>query len=201
MSRNFAVLGKAAAGNPAGSRLPEPQPATHSGGYKELIQRLLPDSRVLAVIPAGPGEDSTGICEEIAAELSRLDKRVVLVSVDRLLPIDIVTLPDEKAFMPGSVRNVWLWPSPVGQHIEFFKPRAPLDAENWLDIMRRDFDFVVLDCPCAETAPLAAAVAARADSAVLAVVAGHTRKNQIMREQRVLQLGGVKLMGCVLVTE
>jgi len=204
MSRNFAVLGKAAA-TPAGTRHPseatlDPRAGANAAEFGELVRRLLPGAEVVAVISSGPADDATAICEGIAAEFSRAGKRVVLVSVDKLLPMDIVTLPDENAFMPGPSRNIWLWPSPVGQQIEFFKPRAQLGAENWLDLLRRNFDFVVLDCPSPQTAPLSAAIAARADAAVLAVEAGRTRKDEIVRAQRSLQLSGVKLVGCLLVT-
>src|SRR6185312_15841996 len=163
MSRNFAVLGKAAA-TPAGTRHPseatlDPRAGANAAEFGELVRRLLPGAEVVAVISSGPADDATAICEGIAAEFSRAGKRVVLVSVDKLLPMDIVTLPDENAFMPGPSRNIWLWPSPVGQQIEFFKPRAQLGAENWLDLLRRNFDFVVLDCPSPQTAPLSAAIA------------------------------------------
>jgi len=201
MSRNFAVLGKSSEriSAPAAADSPAVQPAQHPGEYSQLIQRLFQDSSVVAIIGAGPADSVTGICETIASELSRLGKRVVLVSVQRLLPMNPITLPDETTFMPGPARNVWIWPSPMGQQIEFFKPRLPQGAENWLDALRRNFDSVLLDCPAVETAPLGVAIAARADAAVLAVEAARTPKSQILRDQRSLELSGVKLAGCILI--
>ena len=197
MSRNFAVLGKTPVESSKDSL--DVQPAAHPGEYTELIQRLFCGSSVVAIIGAGSGEGVAGVCEGIASELSRLGRRVVLVSVQRLLPMNPITLPDETAFMPGSARNVWLWPSPAGQQIEFFKPRLPAGGENWLDSLRRNFDSVLLDCPDVEAAPLGVAIAARADAAVLAVEAERTPKNQILRDQRALELSGVKLAGCILI--
>jgi Mrp family chromosome partitioning ATPase len=197
MSRNFAVLGKSTPASTTDS--PAVQPAGHSGEYTELIQRLFPGPSVVAIIGAGSADSGTAVCEGIASELSRLGRRVVLVSVQRLLPMDPITLPDETAFMPGPARNVWIWPSPMGQQIEFFKPRLPVGAENWLDALRRNFDSVLLDCPAVESAPLSVAIAARADAAVLAVEAARTPKSQILRDQRSLELSGVKLAGCILI--
>src|SRR5580658_3204351 len=108
MSRNFAVLGKSS------ERLSPPSTTDSPGDYTQLIQRLFHDSSVVAVIGAGYGDGVTGICESIASELSRQGRRVVLVSVRRLLPMNPITLPDETAFLPGPAQNVWLWPSPLG---------------------------------------------------------------------------------------
>jgi Mrp family chromosome partitioning ATPase len=198
MSRNFAVLGK----TPVQSS-PESPPvpsALHPGEYTELIQRLFQAPSVVAIIGAGSGAGVTAVCEEIASELSLLGRHVVVVSVQRLLPMDPITLPDETAFMPGSARNVWHWPSPAGRQIEFFKPRLPVGGENWLDALRRNFDSVLLDCPAVETAPLGVAIAARADAALLAVEAANTPKNHILRDQRSLEMSGAKLAGCILIT-
>ena len=197
MSRNFAVLGKppvASSGDPLAAQLP-PYP----GEYTQLIQRLFQGPSVVAIIGAGSGGGVTGICEAVATELSRQGRRVVLVSVQRLLPMNPITLPDETAFVAGPARNVWIWPSSAGEQIEFFKPPLPVGAENWLDALRRKFDSVLLDCPAVETAPLGVAIAARADAAVLAVEAARTPKNHILRDQRSLELSGVKVAGCILI--
>ena len=201
MSKNFAVLGKSAEGTSPVSK-PEfaaGRPATQLCEFTELIVRLFNGSSVVAIIGTGSSDGNADVCESIAAELSSLGGRVVLVSVQRLLPMNPITLPDEKTFMPGPARNVWLWPSPLGQQIEFFKPPRFAGAENWLDTLRGNFDSVILDCPSIETAPLSAAIAARADAAVLAVEAGQTSKNHIVRDQRTLQLSGVRLAGCILI--
>jgi hypothetical protein len=117
MSRHFGVLGK----TPPDST--EVQSPAHSCEYTELIQRLFQGSSVVAIIGAGFGKGVTGICEGIASELSRLGKRVVLVSVNALLQENPIVLSDERVFLPRVGRNVWRWPSPAGQQSEFFKSR------------------------------------------------------------------------------
>ena len=93
---------------------------------------------------------------------------------------------------------MWHWPSRPGQQNEFFNFRAPAGPGNWLDSLRGNFDSVLLDCPALEKAPGGVAVGAMAEAAVLAVEA-HTPRIQVLRDQRALQLSGVKLAGCILV--
>jgi Mrp family chromosome partitioning ATPase len=123
----------------------------------------------------------------------------VIVPVHRLLRMNPITPPDETAFAPGNVPQVWLWPAPVGQKIEFFKPRESDDRGSWLDSLRRTFDSVLLDCPHVDGAPGVTEVGAMADAAVLAVEAGVTSKQQIQQNQRALQLRGAKVAGSILI--
>jgi len=173
---------------------------SHAGEYGELIERLFHDSATVAIIGSGCGESAMDVCEEIAAELSGMGKRVILVSVHRLLQSSPEALSEDTVFMPGCAPNVWRWPSFFGRQIESFKPRIPADGESWLDSLRRNFDAVLLDCPALETPPGVAAVAAMADAAVLAVEAARTTKHQMLRDQRALESSGAKLAGCILIT-
>ena len=197
MTRTFAVLDNTppvSSNDSAGA-----QSAVRNCEYAELIQRFFQGPAVVAIIGAGLGNEVTGVCEGIASELSRLGKRVVLVSVHALLQANSVAPCDEATLMPGIGRNVWQWPSPVGQKIEPVKPRTPAAAENWLDSLRHDFDSILLDCPALESAPGGVAIAAMAEAAVLGVDAARTSKHQILLDQRVLRLSGVKLAGCILI--
>jgi hypothetical protein len=165
--------------------------------YTELIDRVFVDNpAVVAIISTG--DSVKGICEGIASELSGNGRRVVLVSVHALLHSSPISPPDETAFMPGHAPNVWLWPSAKGQQLEFFKSCTPVVPENWLDSLRGKFDAVLLDCPALQAAPGGAAISALADAAVLAVGA-RIPKTQLLYDQRVLQLSGVKLAGCILI--
>jgi hypothetical protein len=189
-AHNSAHTSKDSRGVDAGAR---------AGEYKELIEGLFRESAAVAMVGSGCGESAVDVCEGIAAELAGVGKRVVLVSVQRLLQTGPVTLSEETVFMPGATHNVWRWPSFFGQRIESFKPRGAAGAESWLDALRRNFDAVLLDCPALETPPGVAAVAAMADAAVLVVEAARTTKHQMLRDQRALQSGGVRLAGCILI--
>jgi len=200
MSRNSVVLEKAASGASLplrAAQTPIETPA-RSGEYLDLIRRLFHHPSAVAIVSSGSGGSATGVCEEIAAELGTSGSRVVVVPVANLLRMNPIAVPDKTAFLPGSTRNVWLWPSPLGRQIEFFKSRAPADPDGWLDCLRRNFDSVLLDCSVGEVTPGVADVAAMADAVVLVAEAGRTTRQQIQRDQRALQLRDAKLAGCIL---
>jgi hypothetical protein len=203
MSRNFAVLDKAPPGNshpPFGAQPPH-DPSVPSSEYAALVERLFLAPSVVAILAVGPAGAAAAVCDGIAIELALSGKPVVIVAVHELLNGNPISPPDETTFQPGNTPHVWRWPSPAGQQIEFFKPRihaAVGPLETWLDSLRRNFDSVLLDCPSVETAPGGAAVAALADAALLVVEAARVSKQQILRDQRALQLSGVKLAGCIL---
>lgn len=175
-----------------------PQSTVRPNDYRQLIQRLFHGPAVVAMIGMGSGEGFTGICEDIALELSGSGRRVVLVSVHALLNSTPLALPDETVFAPGAARNVWLWPPHAGQKTERLRSAILKAPNNWLGSLRANFDAVLLRCPSLESAPGGAAIAAMADAAVLAVES-RSPKQQIQRDQRALQLSGVKLAGCILI--
>ena len=201
MSRNFTVLEKTSSENslPPFGVQPAHDPLLRNSEYAELVQRLFTASSVVAMIAAGTSAGAAGVCEGVATELSHSGKRVVMVAVQELLRVSPPTPPDETTFQPGHTPQVWRWPSGASHQIEFFKPRIHASGgENWLDSLRRNFDSILLDCPGVEALPGGAAVAAQADAAVLVVEAARTSKQQVVRDQRTLQLSGVKLVGSVL---
>jgi len=199
MSQSAVILERTAPDVPL---IAHPAPAREvprSGEYLELIRRHFQGRSAVAIVPVGSGQGAGDVCENIAAELARSGKRVVIVSVDALLRMDPAATPEKSGCAPGRTPNVWLWPSAGGEQLEFFKSRGPADPTGkWLDFLRLTFDSVLLDCPAAETSPAAAPLAAMADAAMLVVEAGRTTRQQIQRDQRALQLRGVKLAGCIL---
>jgi hypothetical protein len=192
MSKNFAVLRKAT------QPLAEPEPASRE--YGGLILRLFQSRAAVAVIGVGLDKGVVGVCEGIAIELAELGKRVVVVPVDGLLRMNPITVPGETALMSRIARNVWLWPSPLGKPIEFLNAAEskPTGAESWLDALRRNFDSVLLECPAVDSAFGVTEVAAMADAVVLVVEAGRSSKQQILHDQRALELQGAKLAGGIM---
>lgn len=200
MSKNFAVLPKP----PSDLAIPSrgTQLVSEAGTYGELIRRLFAGPSAVAIIGSDSGLGAGNVCDGIAAELGASGKRVVIVAVDKLLRMNPTPVPDEAVFRsenkPNAAANVWIWPEPAGQRIEFFKSRESAGGGPWLASLRRHFDSVLLDCPALEAAG-ATEVAAMADAAVLVVESGRTAKQKILLDQRALQSGGVKLAGCVVI--
>jgi hypothetical protein len=183
MSRNYAVLEK------SGSQLLAP-----AGRYSDLIARFFQTPAAVAIVSRGDAR----ICEDIAAELAAAGKRVIIVPVNALLRMNPVPVPHQPDYVPGRNENVWLWPSPAGANISFFKSRVDLDPVQWLESLRLNFAAVLLDCPAPGTTPGSAEIAAMADAAVLAAEAGVTTKLQVRQDCQLLQSKGVKLAGTIL---
>ena len=194
MSRNSLVLDKAEF-QPSPSVILETVPRAME--YADLVRQLLQGRSVVAVIGSGVESRGPEACRGIATEAAASGKHVVIVDVGALLRSRQV--PDVTGCLPGRAPNVFLWPSGVSSGVDFFQSSAPeRSGGNWLGLLRRNFDSVVLDCPPVETAPATAEIAALADAAVLVVEACRATKQKIERDQAALQLRGVKLAGCVL---
>jgi Mrp family chromosome partitioning ATPase len=193
MSSNALSLAKAA---PTAAEAPL-KPLPRPGEYLDLVCRLFRSRAVLAVIGAGSGSRSAEACRGIAAELAASGHRVVIVPVESLLQTN--PLPPATACVAGKVPNVWLWPDTPSAPVEFFQscPTSPADSD-WLAPLRREFDAVLLDCPSIDSEPAVPEIAALAEVAVLVVESGLTPKPKIQRDQRMLEIRGVKLAGCIL---
>jgi hypothetical protein len=198
MSRNSVVLEQPAFEESFAGRsaLPGTAALAHASEYVDLIRRLFHRPSAVAVVGSGAGTDSMTLCHALARELALSGRRVVVVAIAKLLQLNPITPPDEKSFMPDRLPNIWIWPAPLGQQIDFFKPRKSPGAGTWLDSLRDSFDAVLLAC---DGASMAAEVVGIADATVLAVEAGRTSKQQIQRDQRILQSRGARLAGCILI--
>ena len=196
MSRNFVVLERSAEEELLeGPHLSEP---TASREYTELIRQLFPSPAAVAVAGTIPGEDVSGICADLAKELASSGKRVLVASVQKLLRMRPIPVPDATVFLPGEIPNVWSWRTSPGPKLEIF--RSPVTTEKqWLDTLRRNFDSVVLDCSAVSAESDVADVAALADATVLIVEAGKTDKQRIRDLQQTLESRGARVAGIVLV--
>jgi hypothetical protein len=198
MSKNFAVLGKIAPEKPLPAP-PAPGQYTPPTEYAELIRRLFHSPTAVAVIGVDPAERVSEICIRIAAELAASSRRVLVVSVEKILGMNPISVPDIAGFTPAAP-NVWTWQSPAGPKLEIFRSPAPAET-NWLDALRRSFEFILLDCSSVRLESGAARVAAVADATVLVVQESQTEKQQIRSVQHTLQFGGARLAGSILVRE
>jgi Mrp family chromosome partitioning ATPase len=198
MSRHSLILEKAASEASPPNRTTEPLPKIpRPGVYAEMVRRFFHGRAVIAVMAAGSGRAAAHICGRLAADLAASGNRVVVADVSAMLHMG--PLCDPAACHPGAAPNVWTWPSPAGERVEFFKSAPPAaSADNLIQSLRRVFDSVLLACPAPETEPAAAGIAALADAVVLAAEAGQTTKQQVGRAQRELQSAGATLAGCIL---
>jgi hypothetical protein len=208
MRRVTTILSKA--DSPVGGPPEKPgERAAGSENFLQLIDLLFHGTAVVALVACSRGTGFSGesvseegvlaTVENLAAELAACGKRVVVVSVDMLLRMIPIMVPEETNFATGKQPGVWLWPASFGQKIDFLDSGEPCGPGDWLGFLRRNFDSVVLDCPALGLGPGVTEVAAMADATVLAVEAGVTPKRMIQQDQIALQLRGVRVAGCILV--
>src|SRR4030095_9882130 len=124
---------------PIGKSAPPPKE------YGELIQRLFQGPSAVAIVGVGLEKGVVRVCRGNAKGLAGGGKRGGLLPVDSLLR-------SETSLISTLARNVWRWPSPLGRPLEFFNSSEleQPDSENWLDVLRRNFDSVLLDCPAVD---------------------------------------------------
>ncbi len=193
MSRNALVLEKTASPAAPAAHL---QSVSFSGPYADLIRRLFRSRSAVALIGAGPDARPGDACQGIAAQLAGTGRRVVIVRMDAVAQAN--PGPGTTACPSEKIPNVWSWPSKVGSPVEFFQSAdTPRGECDWLNRLLSDFDAVLLDCRSPQAA---SEIAAICDSAVLVVESGRTTRQNIQHSQRMLELAGARLAGCILMT-
>lgn len=173
------------------------QRVPRSGDYATLIHRLFRGHSALAVIGIGQRSRSSEAVRGIASELGTSGNRVVIVKPEDLLRAD--TSAERPGYRMDNAPNVWFWPDGLDTSTDLDGESAEQPGESgWLGYLCREFDVVLLDCRATDFTTTAAEVAAMADAAVLVVEAVETPKQQIQRVQRILEMSGVRLAGCIL---
>ncbi len=168
-----------------------------SGEYAGLVRRLFRSHSALAVIGIGQKSRAAEAVRGIAAELGACGNRVVIVTPEGLLRTDPPAVGS--GYRVGGFPNVWLWPDASDGSLDTGPElgESPTEVDR-IAYLCREFDFVLLDCPAIDTSPSAPDIAAMADATVLVVEAAQTARNRVEDAQRMLELRGVRLAGCIL---
>jgi hypothetical protein len=165
-----------------------------------LIQKLVQtrqqqmNGAIFAFSSISPGEGVTYVIEKIALELSRHSGETVMAataaSLYGLEPAHFEGVDPEAA---GYAR-VWRLAR------TYQEPR--LDAGSLhpesLQLLRKRFDYVLVDCPALRESAAAFSVAAIAEGIVLVVAAGEANRDQIEQAQSALKSSSCNLLGLVL---
>jgi len=174
-------------------------PPTLASAYEppERIHDMFPPHSAVALF--GAGNPATRACEQVASELFLANRRVVIVPVLTLLhtrPLPNPNLTGARQALDGTF---WLWPAARARTFEAVNAQTSQSDLDWMSSLRSNFDLVLLDCPGLETTPRCAAIALMAQSALLAVEANRTSRQQIIQTQHALQSSGIRLDGSILV--
>lgn len=169
--------------------------------------------RSIVVTSALPKEGKTATAANLAAVLSQLGKRVLLIDADlhkpRLHEIFLVSnrtglvsilaegVPDASAIANTGIPDLFLLPSgPASPN-----PSGLLSSNAMRDLLeraKRDFDHVIIDTPPVLPVADAMVLANLTDGAILCVRAGQTPRDQVVRVRDLFVRSGIKILGALL---
>jgi hypothetical protein len=172
--------------------------------HDELIRSLFagPERKqVVAFISALRGEGVTHVCHSVAAELAGTsDCSVVVVNgwtlAEKEDSDDLASL-EAQPLIGCSRASVWP-KAGVSPAATVAQDRIPYEFNIVLEQLRREYDFVLLDCPAVEFGRAGTALAAKAQKTILIVEEGRAPRRAVAGAQRSLEIRGARLAGCVL---
>ncbi|RYF44657.1 MAG: hypothetical protein EOO27_42920 [Comamonadaceae bacterium] len=169
--------------------------------------------RALAVVSADEGDGRSYVCANLAASISQMGRRTLLVDADLRRP------RQHKLFSTGNDRGLTtclagLEPVECKRSVPGFPflsivPAGPM-ADNaldrihspafatWMQHAMRDYDFVVLDTPSANANLEALAIAAIARYALVVGRNGQSRVRSVQSLLEALAHAGVQVTGIVM---
>src|SRR5882724_11534944 len=172
---------------------------------------------VIAFTSASLGEGVSHVAQLFAVELARhTGRRTLIVNAERMQSLgveDYLQMPWN--CHPTNIDNLWMLPARKQKkrnarddHQELpkrsFLMRVPKDGEeidtglDSVDALRVSFDNILIDCGALKDSTDAAMLASRVDGVVIVVDAGHSRREEILNSQRMIEQSGGKFLGFVL---
>ena len=188
-----------------------------SEAYRALRTNLLyafvdEPPKVILLTSPGPKEGKSTTCANLGVVLAQADKSVLLVDCDLRRPtmhqtfglrnfrgvVDI--LVDKR-----NPQEIW-YEFMAGLKIITAGPLPPNPAEilgsrrftEFLEKMRGEFDYILVDAPPVEAVADPVILAAQADGVLLVLNAQKTRKGTLRQSMRSLQAVGTRVIGTVM---
>src|SRR5437763_12706997 len=179
-------------------------------------QRLR-EGAAIAFTSASHGEGVTHVTQLFAVEMARYTgRRTIVIDAERLQGLrveDYLQMPWN--CHPTNIENLWMLPAkkPKKRNARddcqelpkrSFLMRVPKDGEeidtglDSVDALRVSFDNILIDCGALKNSTDAAMLASRVDGVVIVVDAGHSRREEILISQRMIENSGGKFLGFVL---
>lgn len=162
---------------------------------------------VVAFTSANPGEGVSHVVKFFAEKLAvQTRRRTVVLDAPRLRELhvgDFMNMPG--CFAQTSVPNLWLLSKePLDQEggRSFDQQASSEDDSEWaldpLQALTATFAYTLIDCPSLGASCEAEMLAPDVDGVVLVVEADRTKRDQILRARRTIEMANGKLMGLVL---
>lgn len=170
--------------------------------YSVLQSSELPRSRtgrVLALTSANPREGVTWVARMLCRELSGdASGRTLYCTADTLAGSAVEKMADVESHCVRLGAGCWTLDSEsILQHRSGWE-YSPAIREERLGVLRKQFDYIILDCPAVCTSSAVTAIAPLVDAMLLVVAAGRSTRKQIGYAQQVIALSGGSLKGAVL---
>ncbi|MGH3087169.1 MAG: CpsD/CapB family tyrosine-protein kinase, partial [Rubrobacteraceae bacterium] len=168
--------------------------------------------KVITITSPGPREGKSTTCSNLAVVLAQAGKNVLLLECDFRKPVvhRIFELRNLRGIVDvlAEERDAQeVWHEPIqGLKVITAGPVPTNPAEllgserfaRFLDQMRQDFDYVLIDAPPVQTVSDPMIVAAQSDGVLLVLDAQSTRKVAIRRSVRGLESVGANVLGTIM---
>jgi capsular exopolysaccharide synthesis family protein len=179
-----------------------------------LLHALVDDQpKVIAVTSPGPMEGKSTTCANLGVVLAQADKTTLILDCDLRKPtihkaFGLQNLWGVVNLLTGErqPQEVWHELPRLGLKIVTAGPIPPDPAAllysrrfaQLLDQLRREFDYVLLDCPPTQLVYDPIVLAPRADGVLLVIESQNTRKESVRDSMRSLEEVGANVLGTVM---
>jgi capsular exopolysaccharide synthesis family protein len=191
--------------------------STAAEAYRTLRTNLLhgvmeKSPKVVLLTSPGPGEGKTTTCANLGIALAQADKSTLILDCHLRQPSlhTFFRLPNMRGLtdvLAGVQRPQALWEEPLpGLKVLTAGPMPPSPPElfetkrftEFLEGMRQEFDYVLVDAPPVDRISDSLILATRADGVLLILDAQLTRKSSLRRTIRDLEAINVRIIGTVM---
>lgn len=187
------------------------RPRWESNGLRVLLKRMQSEinrpsgGSVVAFTSANPGEGVSFVVRSFAERIAQqTGKRTVVIEAGRLRKLRVADLI-ELSNRPGrsDLRNLWLVPHESNGSGQKRRPELQLPTDSdWvsdsINALRTTFDYILIDCPSLSTSFEAEALAPEVDGVVMVVEADRTKRDQILRAKKAIELASGKVVAMTL---
>lgn len=168
--------------------------------------------KVIVVTSSSPGEGKSTISSNLAFILSQMEKKVLIIDADlrkskihRIFKIHndsgLTDILIGKKRIKESIQKVDENLDAITSGEKTPNPAEMLSSkamEELLDILRKKYDYIIIDTPPIRNINDGVVLAAKADGAILVVRSGQTKEQDIIKGYRELEKVKANVLGTVL---
>lgn len=188
---------------------------TENGHYDQLVHGIFQpghsktkNNTVIAFTSISAGAGTSFVVREIGLELMRYEgEKVAIIDAHRLQTISIKDL-EKWAKLCAATESGLSWLNNEIEASDLGKIKSRKKATLWqsdvtfrqdcLQLLRKHFNHVLIDCHSVNSPATLTVMAKLVDGVVLVASAGQTRRDEICRAERVVEMAQGKILGLVL---